>query len=216
MLRCRSRKRRHLFILTKYCRQGAAENEFVFGGLFLRLGGFMKACSFFGYRDTAQTEELKQKVREIVERLIVEEEVDTFLFGSRSKFDELCHMVVTEFQEKYPKIRRVAYLCKHETVSLAGAGIELKRKIKELTGRDIYVAEYEEIKKSDRVNSAGRASYVERNQWMIDESERVVFFIDGVYQTGKSGTIKSAKYAKMKNKKCICMSLLGVIENNLI
>ena len=33
----------------------------------------MKACSFFGHRDTAQTEELKEKVRETVERLIVEE-----------------------------------------------------------------------------------------------------------------------------------------------
>lgn len=137
----------------------------------------MKACSFFGHRDTPQTDELKQKVRETVERLIVEEGVDTFLFGSRSKFDELCHMVVTEFQEKYPKIRRVAYLCKHETACLVGAGMELTQKIKELTGRDVYVAEYEEIKKSDRVNSAGRASYVERNQWMIDESDFCIFFI---------------------------------------
>ena len=61
----------------------------------------MKTCSFFGHRDTPQTEELKQKVRETVERLIVEEGVDTFLFGSRSKFDELCHIVVTELKEKY-------------------------------------------------------------------------------------------------------------------
>ena len=61
----------------------------------------MKACSFFGHRDTPQTEELKQKMRETVERLIVEEGVDTFLFGSRSKFDELCHIVVTELKEKY-------------------------------------------------------------------------------------------------------------------
>ena len=44
----------------------------------------MKACSFFWHRDTSQTEELKQKVRETVERLIVEEGVDTFLFGCRS------------------------------------------------------------------------------------------------------------------------------------
>ena len=58
----------------------------------------MKACSFFGYHDTPKTEELKQKVKESVERLIVEEGVDTFLFGSRSKFDELCHMVVTELK----------------------------------------------------------------------------------------------------------------------
>ena len=61
----------------------------------------MKACSFFGHRDTPQTEELKDKVRETVERLIVEEGVDTFLFGSRSRFDELCHIVVTELKDTY-------------------------------------------------------------------------------------------------------------------
>ena len=71
----------------------------------------MKACSFFGHRDTPQTEQLTQKVRETVERLIVEEGVNTFLFGSRSNFDELCHIVVTELKEKYPHIRRIAYLC---------------------------------------------------------------------------------------------------------
>ena len=69
----------------------------------------MKACSFFGHRDTLQTGELKQNIKEIVERLIVEEGVDTFLFGSRSRFDELCHIVVTELKEKYPHIRRIAY-----------------------------------------------------------------------------------------------------------
>lgn len=88
----------------------------------------MKSCSFFGHRDTPQTEELKQKVREAVERLIIEEGVDTFLFGSRSKFDELCHIVVTELQEMYPHIRRIAHLCKHETGCLMGAGMELKKK----------------------------------------------------------------------------------------
>ena len=80
----------------------------------------MKSCSFFGHRDTEQREELKQKVRETVEHLIVEEGVDTFLFGSRSSFDELCYIVVTELKEKYPHIRRIAYLCKHETVCLVG------------------------------------------------------------------------------------------------
>ena len=136
----------------------------------------MKACSFFGHRDTPQTEELKQKVRETVERLIVEEGVDTFLFGSRSKFDELCHMVVTELKEKYPRIERIAYLCKHETGCLVGKGKDEQCRIKELTGRDVYVPEYEDIKKSDRVNSAGRAAYVERNQEIINISNFCVFY----------------------------------------
>ena len=158
----------------------------------------MKACSFFGHRDTPQTEELKEKVREVVERLIVEEGVDTFLFGSRSKFDELCHMVVTELKEKYPHIQRIAYLCKHECGCLVGAGMEQKRRIKELTGRDVYVPEYEDIKKSDRVNSAGRASYVERNQWIIDDSFFSVFFYNERYKRTKSGIKFVWMYAKNK------------------
>ena len=170
----------------------------------------MKICSFFGHRYTPQTDELKEKVREVVERLILEENVDTFLFGSRSKFDELCHIVVTELKEKHPHIRRIAYLCKHETACLVGAGMELKRKIKEITGRDTYVPEYEEIKKSDRVNSAGRASYIVRNQDLINESNYCVFYYNLEYQPPqckqvrrgictyqlKSGTRAAYEYAK--------------------
>ena len=136
----------------------------------------MKACSFFGHRDTPQTEELKEKVREVVERLIVEEGVDAFLFGSRSNFDELCHIVVTELKEKYPHIRRIAYLCKHETACLVGTGMDLERKLQNIAGLEVRVREFEEIKKSDRVNSAGRAAYVERNQDMINASNYCVFF----------------------------------------
>ena len=162
----------------------------------------MKACSFFGHRDTPQTEELKQKVRETVERLIVEEGVNIFLFGSRSKFDELCHIVVTELKEKYPYIRRVAYLCKHETACLVGAGTSLRQKIKNLTGRDEYVGEYEEIKKSDRVNSAGKVCYVERNQLIIDNSNFVIIHIEPKSDLKKtSGTLLAKRYAEQRAKK---------------
>ena len=161
----------------------------------------MKACSFFGHRDTPQTDELKQKVQEIVERLIVEEGVDTFLFGSRSKFDELCHIVVTELQEKYPHIRRVAYLCKHETGCLVGEGMDLERQIKDIAGREVRVREFEEIKKSDRVNSAGRACYVERNYWMIDDSSYMVFFINNGKPKEGNGTQLAFNYSLAKKDK---------------
>ena len=160
----------------------------------------MKACSFFGHRDTPQTEELKQKVRETVERLIVEERVDTFLFGSRSNFDELCYIVVTELKEKYPHIQRIAYLCKHESGCLAGEGKDEQRIIKELTGRDVYVREFEDIKKSDRVNSAGRAAYVERNYWMINDSDFVVVHLEEGRNDGKSGSRLAYKYSLRQKK----------------
>ena len=161
----------------------------------------MKACSFFGHRGTPQTEELKQKVRETVKRLIEEEGVDTFLFGSRSNFDELCYMVVTELKWKYPQIQRIAYLCKHESGCLAGEGKKEQCRIKELTGRDLYVPEYEDIKKSDRVNSAGRAAYVERNYWMIDESNYAIIHINKNYslRQSTSGAWLVCQYAIKKN-----------------
>ena len=161
----------------------------------------MKACSFFGHRDTEQTEELKQKVRETVERLIVEEDVDKFLFGSRSKFDELCHMVVTEMKDKYSHIQRVAYLCKHESGCLVGDGSEEKRRIKEITGEDVYVREFEKINKSDKVNSAGRAAYVERNEWMIDDSDVVIIYLEESQKNKKSGTWLMNQYANRRKKK---------------
>ncbi len=57
---------------------------------------------------------------------------------------------------------------------------------------------YEEIKKSDRVNSAGHACYVERNYWMIDESDFAIFHFDENNSTKKSGTHKAFEYISKK------------------
>ena len=64
------------------------------------------AC-FFGHRKINETEELKSKLFEIIEKLIVDEKVDTFLFGSKSRFNSLCLELVTEIKEKYPHIKRI-------------------------------------------------------------------------------------------------------------
>ena len=76
-----------------------------------------KVC-FIGHRDVPDTEDLREKIRITVERLITEEGVTYFLFGSRSDFDSICHDVVTELQEKYPTIQRVAYTCRHECATI--------------------------------------------------------------------------------------------------
>ena len=64
------------------------------------------AC-FFGHRSVNVTEEQKSKLIEIIERLIVNENVDTFLFGSKSQFNSLCLEYVTRIKEKYPHIKRL-------------------------------------------------------------------------------------------------------------
>lgn len=72
---------------------------------------------------------------------------------------------------------------------------------------DVKVQEYEEIKRSDRVDSAGRASYVERNQWMIDESDCCVLYFNEKINY-KSGTKIVYEYAKQK-----CKQLLKLQDN---
>ncbi len=81
--------------------------------------------------------------------------------------------------------------------------MDLTQQIKRVTGRDIYVGEYEEVKKSDRVNSAGCASYVERNQLIIDDSDFVILSINEKKCCAKSGTRIVYNYATQKNIKII-------------
>ena len=70
---------------------------------------YLKSCTccFFGHRKIDEMAELKNKLYEIIENLIVNERIDTFLFGSKSAFDDLCHKITTELKEKYPHIKRI-------------------------------------------------------------------------------------------------------------
>ena len=65
-----------------------------------------KTCCFIGHRKINETNELKEKIYNTVEDLIVNQGVTSFLFGSRSDFDSLCKEIVTELQKKYPDIKR--------------------------------------------------------------------------------------------------------------
>ena len=58
----------------------------------------MKTCCFFGHRKINETEELKSKLIELIEKLITEKKVDTFLLGSKSRFNDLCYELVTEIK----------------------------------------------------------------------------------------------------------------------
>ena len=161
----------------------------------------MKTCSFFGHRDTPQTEELKQKVREVVERLIVEEGVDTFLFGSRSKFDELCLLIITELKGKYPDIKRVYVRSKDPCI--------------DILYKDYLLEFYDDTIIPNRVERAGKASYSVRNQAMINASDFCVFYYNSSYlppkrkrsrrelseYQPKSGTSLAFEYASQRKSR---------------
>ena len=74
-------------------------------------------CCFFGHRTINETDELRTKITEVVEGLITDENVDTFLFGSKSEFDSLCLELVTALKEKYPHVKRIYVRAEYPFIS---------------------------------------------------------------------------------------------------
>lgn len=171
-------------------------------------------CSFFGHRKIETTEELTKKLKYTIEELIIKENVTTFLFGSRSEFNHLCHFIVTRLKEEYPGIKRIAYTCRSETCVLENERRKWEDIYPLINGRDAQVLAVEEECEHKTKYNSGRASYVERNQAMVDDSNFCVFYYDENYQPQKrkhskqsigyyqpkSGTRLAYEYAKQKRK----------------
>lgn len=162
-----------------------------------------KICSFFGHRNTKATPELCEVVRKTVIRLIEEKGAKTFLFGSASKFDELCLKILTEIKEVYPQIHRVYVRSQYLYMDEEYKNYLLQR--------------YDDTIMPSGIEKAGRAIYVERNQAMINASDFCVFYYNKEWQPPlrkqsrkdisacqtKSGTRIAYEYAKRKKKEII-------------
>lgn len=64
-------------------------------------------ATFIGHRKIQNCEILTTRLKETIMRLIDDKQVDTFLFGSRSAFDDLCLETITEIQQIRPHIKRI-------------------------------------------------------------------------------------------------------------
>ena len=148
-------------------------------------------CCFFGHRIINETEELKIKLIEIIKKLIVDEKVDIFLFGSKSRFNSLCLEVVTEIKEKYPHIKRVYVRAEYPYISEHY--------------KNYLLESYEDTYYPEKIINSGRASYVERNYEMIDQSQFCIVYYDeqNAPTTRKSGTKIALNYAIRQSKKII-------------
>ncbi len=168
-----------------------------------------KVCCFLGHRKIAEAENLKVKLYEIIESLIIHNNADVFLFGSKSEFDRLCYRVVTELKEKYPHIKRI-----YVRAECPYSRDEYKK---------YYLEYYEDTYFPERAINAGRATYVERNYEMIDKADFcVMYYIDSYapperrnsrldllsYQP-RSGTGIAYEYAQRKKKKIINIAAKG-------
>ena len=159
-----------------------------------------KIVCFIGHREIDITADLKKKITEYVEYLIVYKNVRIFLFGSRSQFDDLCYYLVSELKEKYTDIKRVYVRSCYEKLSEFYENYLLEN--------------YEETIYPLECVNAGKVSYIKRNQAMINKSDYCIFYYKKdylppkkkwakralFYYQPKSGTALSYKYAEQKQK----------------
>ena len=148
-------------------------------------------CCFFGHRTINETDELRTKITEAVERLITDENVDTFLFGSKSEFDRLCLGLVTELKGKYPHVKRIYVRAESPYINDDYLSYLLKF--------------YDETYYPEKLRGAGRAAYVERNKDMINNSKYCIVYYDkqSLSVTHRSGTQIAIEYALKKCKEII-------------
>lgn len=173
-----------------------------------------KTICVVGHRNVELTYENLNKLKEFFETLIVKEEAKTFLFGSKSNFDSICHNVITELKLKYPYIRRKCYCCRSESCVLESEKQYWEKVYSNLYHKNINLYSVEEEVEYKNKWTSSKASYIERNFAMIDASDICVFYYDenykpslrkyskkciGYYQP-TSGTALAYKYAKQKNK----------------
>ena len=64
-----------------------------------KCGEVMRSCTFIGHKDCPQ--EIKEKLCETVEDLIVNSDVRRFYVGTHGSFDRLVYKVLCDFESKY-------------------------------------------------------------------------------------------------------------------
>ena len=151
------------------------------------------SCCFISHRKIYTTEELKQRLVKVIENLIECKNVDTFLFGSKSEFNDLCWNLVTELKMKYSNIKRIFVRAEFPYINDEY--------------REYLLQFYEDTYYPERVLNSGRASYVKRNIEMIDRGKFCVMYFDKNYSqiNRKSGTKIPYEYAIRKRKELINM-----------
>ncbi len=156
-----------------------------------------KICCFVGHRKLENPEEVAAALAKVVMRLVGQDNVRTFLFGSKSEFDTLSLAIVTECKRHVPEIKRVAYTCKSEGCMLEKdrAKWDRLRSKADMELMETFVDEEFEHKTK---YTAGKASHVERNVAMVDASDVCVIYYEP--SNPNNGTRRVYEYLQRTKK----------------
>ena len=143
-----------------------------------------QTCCFIGHRKIENKTQIFEQIKNCVENLINKSNITTFLFGSRSQFNDICLQAVTCLKSKYPNLVRIYLRAEYEYIS-----DDYEKYLLESFDKTVYA------KKAERAN---RLVYIKRNEEMIDNSRFCIFFYKEY--SVHSGTAIAFEYAKHHNK----------------
>lgn len=134
--------------------------------------------SFFGHRKICGNEEIKRKLKEILQKLIAENGATNFYVGNNGEYDAIVRKTLKELKKDYPQINYAVVL----------SYLPIENKIKE---NDDYSDTIfpEELAKVPR-----RFAIYKRNHWMIERSSVVVTYV-------KNNIGGAAKFKEIAEKK---------------
>ncbi len=146
--------------------------------------------AFIGHRTVADEEAVGERLFEVIASLI-KDGANEFLFGSRSRFNDICYDVVTELKQEFEHVRRIYVRAEYEYVPQWYIDELLKH--------------YEATVYPECVHGAGVKSYIKRNRFMVDMCDIAVVYYNENYKPtrGNSGTMLAVTYAERKNKRII-------------
>ena len=173
-----------------------------------------KRCCIIGHRSIQINEDDKIKLYNFLKNLIINENVNIFLFGSKGEFNFLCHKIITELKQKYTKILRYVYACKNENFILEEERDKWQKTLSQFYKEEINVLCFDKIFHFENIDKSGKLCYLKRNYKLIDDSDICLFYYNKNYKpeivhnfnemifkkSKNSGTALSYNYANKKKK----------------
>ena len=159
-------------------------------------------CCFLGHRNVKDVKKLSSELKAKIIDLIINNNVDTFLFGSKSNFIDLCFEIVSDLRATYPFVKRIYVRAEYPFINEDYKKYLLKK--------------YEYTYFPDDIIKSGKAVYIKRNQEMINKSQYCIFYFYKSYNSfsKKSGTEIALDYAKRKKKNILFISNTSDNEKN--
>lgn len=171
---------------------------------------YNNTCCFIGHRQIEVTIGLKERLTNILKKLIVDESIDTFLFGSKSQFNDLCYSTVSNLKKDFSYLKRIYVRAEFPFIDDSYKAFLLKG--------------YEDTYYPENIINAGKYVYVQRNFEMIDKSRICVFYYNKqyspptrkrsrsslTYYQARSGTDIAYNHAEKMHK-----SIINIFENQL-